>query len=80
MKHRLKSTSYPYAFYFVRKKENMGNVYAYCRVSSPDQNEDRQIICMRELQVPEENIFVDKQSGKDFDRPQYKKLLRNQYT
>ena len=54
----------------------MGNIYAYCRVSSPDQNEDRQIICMRELQVPEENIFVDKQSGKDFNRPQYKKLLR----
>lgn len=54
----------------------MGNVYAYCRVSSPDQNEDRQIICMRELQVPEDNVFVDKQSGKDFERPQYKKLMR----
>ena len=45
-------------------------------MSSPDQNEDRQIICMRELQVPEDNIFVDKQSGKDFERPQYKKLMR----
>ena len=54
----------------------MGNVYAYCRVSSLDQNEDRQIICMRELQVPEDNVFVDKQSGKDFERPQYKKLMR----
>ena len=51
----------------------MGSMYAYCRVSSPDQNEDRQIICMRELQVPKENIFVDKQSGKDFNRPQFKK-------
>lgn len=54
----------------------MGNVYGYVRVSSKDQNEDRQVITMREMQVPENNIFVDKQSGKDFDRPQYKKLLR----
>ena len=54
----------------------MGSVYAYCRVSSPDQNEECQLICMRELQVPKENIFVDKQSGKDFNRPQYKKLIR----
>lgn len=63
-------------FILRERRENMGSVYAYCRVSSPDQNEDRQIICMRELQVPKENIFVDKQSGKDFNRPQYKKLLR----
>ena len=54
----------------------MGNIYAYVRVSSKDQNEDRQIIAMRELHVPEENIFVDKQSGKDFNRPQYKRLMR----
>ena len=54
----------------------MGNVYGYVRVSSKDQNEDRQVITMREMQVPEENIFIDKQSGKDFNRPQYKKLLR----
>ena len=54
----------------------MGNVYGYVRVSSKDQNEDRQLITMREMQVPEENIFVDKQSGKDFNRPQYKKLMR----
>ena len=63
-------------FVLLERGEYMGNVYAYCRVSSPDQNEDRQIICMRELQVQEENIFIDKQSGKDFNRPQYKKLLR----
>lgn len=54
----------------------MGNVYGYVRVSSKDQNEDRQVITMREMQVPEENIYIDKQSGKDFNRPQYKRLLR----
>lgn len=54
----------------------MGNVYGYVRVSSREQNEDRQIIAMKEIQVPEENIFMDKQSGKDFNRPQYKRLLR----
>lgn len=54
----------------------MGNIYGYVRVSSRDQNEDRQLITMREMQVPEKNIYVDKQSGKDFNRPQYKKLLR----
>ena len=54
----------------------MGNIYGYIRVSSRDQNEDRQMIALRELQVPEKNIFMDKQSGKDFERPQYKKMLR----
>ena len=54
----------------------MGNVYGYVRVSSKDQNEDRQVITMRDMQVPEENIFIDKQSGKDFNRPQYRKMLR----
>lgn len=54
----------------------MGKVYGYVRVSSREQNEDRQIIAMREMQVPEENIYIDKQSGKDFNRPQYKRLVR----
>ena len=54
----------------------MGNVYGYVRVSSKDQNEDRQVISMKEMQVPEENIFIDKQSGKDFNRPQYKRLIK----
>ena len=54
----------------------MSNIYGYVRVSSKDQNEDRQVITMREMNLPEENIFIDKQSGKDFNRPQYKKLLR----
>ncbi len=54
----------------------MNNIYGYIRVSSRDQNEDRQIIALKEVGVPEKNIFMDKQSGKDFNRPQYKKLLR----
>ena len=54
----------------------MRNVYGYVRVSSKDQNEERQVITMRDMQIPEENIFIDKQSGKDFNRPQYKRLLR----
>ena len=54
----------------------MGNIYGYCRVSSRDQNEDRQLITMKEMNVPEKNIYIDKQSGKDFDRPQYKRLMR----
>ena len=54
----------------------MGNTYAYVRVSSRDQNEDRQLIAMKEMGVPDENIYADKQSGKDFNRPQYKKLIR----
>ncbi len=51
-------------------------VYGYARISSKDQNEDRQIISLREMEVPMKNIFVDRQSGKDFDRPQYQKLIR----
>lgn len=54
----------------------MGKIYGYIRVSSADQNEDRQRIALRERAVPEEQIYVDKQSGKDFERPQYKKLVR----
>lgn len=52
------------------------SVYGYIRVSSRDQNEDRQLIALKEVGVPERNIYLDKQSGKDFNRPQYKKLLR----
>ncbi len=59
-----------------RERRKMGNVFGYIRVSSRDQNEDRQMIALREFQVPEKNIFMDKQSGKDFERPQYKKMLR----
>lgn len=54
----------------------MGNVYGYVRVSTKDQNEDRQLIALQEMSIPEKNIFVDKQSGKDFKRPMYKRMLR----
>lgn len=51
-------------------------IYGYIRVSTREQNEDRQVIALREVGVPEKNVYIDKQSGKDFERPQYKKLLR----
>ena len=54
----------------------MANIYGYIRVSTRDQNEDRQLIALRELNIPEKNIFLDKQSGKDFNCPQYKRLVR----
>ena len=54
----------------------MGNVYGYIRVSSKDQNEDRQVIALQELNIPKKNIFLDKQSGKDFARPQYQRLMK----
>ncbi|MDE6203047.1 MAG: recombinase family protein [Lachnospiraceae bacterium] len=54
----------------------MGSTYGYVRVSTKEQNEDRQMIAMGEIQVPEKNIFIDKRSGKDFDRPMYHKLLK----
>lgn len=54
----------------------MSNTYGYVRVSSTDQNEDRQMIALSEYNIPKKNIYMDKQSGKDFDRPQYKKLTR----
>lgn len=53
----------------------MGNVFGYIRVSSKDQNEDRQVRAMKEMQVPPENMFIDKQSGRDFDREQYKTMV-----
>ena len=52
------------------------SVYGYIRVSSKDQKEDRQQIALKEVGVDLQNIYVDKQSGKDFNRPQYKKMLR----
>lgn len=54
----------------------MSTNYGYIRVSNYDQNEDRQIFAMRQLQILPQNLFADKQSGKDFERPQYKKLIR----
>ena len=51
-------------------------IYGYARVSSMDQNEDRQLMALKNHDVPEENIYLDKVSGKDFNRPKYKKLIR----
>ena len=51
-------------------------VYGYVRVSSKEQNEDRQMIAMQEFGVPDAHIYIDKQSGKDFERPAYRQLLR----
>lgn len=51
-------------------------IYGYVRVSTKEQNEDRQLIAMKEAEVPPDNIYMDKQSGKDFERPNYKRLLR----
>lgn len=51
-------------------------IYGYVRVSSTDQNEDRQMIEMKKLDVLEKNIYVDKQSGKNFDRPAYKQMVK----
>lgn len=51
-------------------------VYGYVRVSTQEQNEDRQLIAMEQAEVPIENIFLDKQSGKDFNRPQYQNLIK----
>lgn len=52
------------------------SVYGYVRVSTKEQNEARQVIAMREFGVDEQNVFIEKQSGKDFNRPKYKRLLR----
>ena len=60
----------------MEKAETTGKVYGYVRVSTREQNEDRQMIAIREMGVSEQNIFVDKQSGKDFNRPRYKRLLK----
>ena len=54
----------------------MRNTYGYIRVSTKEQNEDRQLIAMEERKIPLKNCYIDKQSGKDFNRPAYKKLLK----
>lgn len=53
----------------------MKKTYGYIRVSSRDQNEARQRIAFKEFEIPDKNIFMDKQSGKDFEHPQYKKMV-----
>ena len=59
-----------------RGRMQQGGKHGYIRVSSADQCEDRQRIALREIQIPEENIYLDKRSGKDFERPAYKRMVR----
>ena len=54
-------------------------MYGYVRVSSKDQNEERQIIALQEFGIALRQIYLDKQSGKDFERPQYQKLITHYY-
>ena len=54
----------------------VSKIYGYVRVSSTDQNEDRQLDALDDIGVEKSNIYTDKQSGKDFERPQYKKLVK----
>lgn len=54
----------------------MGNTYGYIRVSSKDQNEDRQLTALEPYHIEKSNLYMDKQSGKDFERPAYKRMIR----
>lgn len=54
----------------------MINVYGYVRVSTKEQNEGRQLVVMQELNIPDKNIYMDKLSGKDFERPMYQRMLK----
>ena len=54
----------------------MANNFGYVRVSSREQNEERQLVAMYEQGIERKNIYIDKQSGKDFERPQYKRMLK----
>ncbi len=58
------------------KEEHMGKAYGYVRVSTREQNEDRQMIALNQKNVLKENIYMDKQSGKDFERPRYQHMVR----
>jgi len=62
--------------YFLCKGSAKMKIHGYIRVSSTDQNEDRQLVAMNALNIPPTQIFMDKQSGKDFDRPAYKTLIK----
>lgn len=52
------------------------NIYGYVRVSTREQNEDRQLIALEGMSIPEKHLFIDKQSGEDFRRPQYQKMVK----
>ena len=57
------------------KTQTTGTIYGYVRVSTRDQNEARQLVAMKEFGVPDECVYMDKQSGKDFNRPRYQELI-----
>ena len=59
-----------------KNKPTSGATYGYVRVSTRDQNEARQLVAMKQFGVPDSCIFMDKQSGKDFNRPEYLKLVQ----
>lgn len=61
--------------YYTREEYGMKN-YGYVRVSSIDQNEERQMMAMEKIKISKENIFMDKHSGKDFERPNYRKMVK----
>ena len=54
----------------------MGTAYGYARVSTREQNEVRQIIALKGVKVTEENIYIDKQSGQNFERPNYQRMVK----
>ena len=58
------------------EKKNKGTIYGYIRVSTISQRDDRQWIALEDFGIPKKCIFVDKQSGKDFDRPAYTKMMK----
>lgn len=60
----------------MRKERNMSEKYGYARVSTKEQHEDRQMAALSDFGVGEKNIYLDKLSGKDFERPQYKRLVK----
>ena len=60
----------------MNEENSTENSYGYIRVSTREQNEERQLIALRDAAVPEDRIFLDKQSGKDFNRPKYKRLVK----
>ena len=60
----------------IQMNQTKSKRYGYVRVSTKEQNEDRQLLAMQQVGIPIDRIFIDKQSGKDFDRPEYQKLLR----
>lgn len=71
----MKIAKFKNRFLIRQKGGSMANIYGYIRVSSQDQNEDRQMAAFQELSIPIKNIFIDKQSGKNFDRPSYKRMV-----